>query len=85
MLLGKPPVKASADLAPGDELHPAGLDVANPAFDLLGPGRLDTLIGWLVQALKQSARNVSSTPGRKSKGVPENLRSLSGHEPILSL
>jgi hypothetical protein len=76
MLPGKPPAKASVDLAPGDELHLAGLDVANPALDLLGPSRLDTLIGWLVQALEQGARDVSSTSGRKLKSVPENLCSL---------
>jgi hypothetical protein len=85
MLAGKPSAKASANLAPGDELHLAGLHVANSALDLLGPGRLDTLIGRLVEALKQGARDVSSTPGRKLKGVPENLCSLSGHESILSL
>jgi hypothetical protein len=50
---GRPPAKASADLAPGDELHLAGLHVANPALDLLGPGRLDTLFGRLVQAARR--------------------------------
>src|SRR5262245_47494426 len=84
-MLGERLADSSLYFGPGDAFHVSGPDLFEPAFDLDRPSRLDVLVDFVIEALKEILCERRTCLSRKLHGFFQELLEVDAHRRSISL